>query len=252
MYDMFLYAYKMKSAGAKLLQTYLDVSQVAHQGSNIKGRSDRVIVNWGSGELPGELLKCRVLNHPELIYNVINKLTFYRLTEDACRIPEWTTRKATAKAWLNEGITVLARTKLEGSRGEGIIILAPDILDIPDAPCYTKYIPKTAEYRIHVANDRAIGQEQKIRDPNVNVTEWKIRNRENGFILVPLVYSVPPEDVITQALKAMDRSGLDYGAVDVAYVQGTNKAYTLEINTAPWLEDYSTKWYGDAIKELAT
>jgi D-alanine-D-alanine ligase-like ATP-grasp enzyme len=56
-------------------------------------------------------------------------------------------------------------------------------------------------------------------------------------------------DVIRNAIRAVELAGLDFGAADVI-VDGTGKAYTLEVNTAPWLSPYYAKQIGLALKYM--
>jgi D-alanine-D-alanine ligase-like ATP-grasp enzyme len=43
--------------------------------------------------------------------------------------------------------------------------------------------------------------------------------------------------------------GLDFGGVDIAWVEKGNKPYVLEVNTAPGLTDMTGDWYAKAFKD---
>ena len=57
------------------------------------------------------------------------------------------------------------------------------------------------------------------------------------------------DHVRAQSVAAVRSLGLDFGAVDV--VERQNKAYVLEVNTAPGLVGTTLEKYVDAIREYA-
>jgi len=67
-----------------------------------------------------------------------------------------------------------------------------------------------------------------------------IRNHNNGWAFVENSVSFPSaeskEEVCREAIAAVDCCGLDFGAVDVVLGKEDEKAYVLEVNTAPGLE----------------
>lgn len=254
------------SESARKLATALQCKRLRHDGTR---RIDRgVIVNWGcGGQLPERMGTCRILNDPLAVQVASNKLAFFEAVGDGARTPEWTTNRDLAVQWREAGITVVCRLLLRASGGDGIVICEPGGIDIPHAPLYTKYVPKTHEYRVHirreVASDGAgdwagvIMVQRKVRRPGVPVENWKVRNLENGFIYQledlypPGRESDVPPDVIEQAQRAIYRgTTLHFGAVDVMWHEGRGLAYVLEINTAPGLEERTARKYAEALKQL--
>jgi D-alanine-D-alanine ligase-like ATP-grasp enzyme len=75
-----------------------------------------------------------------------------------------------------------------------------------------------------------------------------VRNLANGFVYV--FDEAPPACVKEEAIKALESTGLAFGAVDVIYNQQQDKAYVLEINTAPGLEQRTAEAYALAFKEI--
>ena len=91
--------------------------------------------------------------------------------------------------------------------------------------------------------------EQKRRrnehaDPN-----WRIRNLANGFIYAREDVR-PPECVTSVARRALDCIDLDFGAVDVIYNARQNRAYVLEVNTAPGVTGTTVDRYVDYFRNL--
>jgi hypothetical protein len=161
------------------------------------------------------------------------------------RTPEFTTDKFTASHWIAQGHTVVERHILNGNSGAGIRLVEP-ILEgqgrnenniIEKCPLYVKYVPKKQEYRIHVCGGVAVDIQRKARRKDVpdEAINWKIRNHDNGFIFARNEDGVVPPDVIEQAVNAVIALGLDFGAVDVIFSDKEQKAYVLEVNTAPGL-----------------
>ncbi len=59
-----------------------------------------------------------------------------------------------------------------------------------------------------------------------------------------------PEDVKTQAIEAIRALGLAFGAVDVIWNEKQQKAYVLEVNTAPGLCGQTLEDYANAMQNL--
>ena len=62
-----------------------------------------------------------------------------------------------------------------------------------------------------------------------------IKNLDNGWVFCRTGISLP-DDARNQAIAAVRSLGLDFGAVDVLYREREDKAFVLEVNTAPGLE----------------
>lgn len=252
-----LYAHNKFSEGAKSLSTALGIKRIKQEGSKYVGRAGKTVINWGSSNLPENVDRgARILNRPEAVSRVTDKLAFFRLAHErgAPRIPEWTTEKSKVREWLEGGRKVVCRTKLNGHSGDGIVVIEGAGVDIPNAPLYTMYVPKKEEWRIHVLRDgdelTVIDMQRKIRDPDFEgVPDWNVRSHNNGFIFARNV-DAPNPDVLEQAIKALEVTGLDFGAVDVIWNQQQGAAYVLEINTAPGLVGTTVESYANAFKKF--
>lgn len=251
-----LYSYNQNSEGSKNLADALGVRRIAHRNSKFIGGRGKVILNWGATELPEEVSKCTIINPSENVSMAVNKVDCFQVFRDeGVSHPEWTTSPALALQWLEDGQMVFARTQLRSHSGRGIVIMDPDHPDNWNtrAPLYVKYIKKQHEYRIHVFNGQVIDTQRKgLREelrgqPDVN---FKIRNLANGFIYVRNDGHVVPDVVRGCAIAAVGSLGLTFGAADVIYNQRDNRAYALEVNTAPGLTGTTIESYATAFRRL--
>lgn len=240
--------YKIFSDGASKLRDALE--EVTGRKVWITNKTawnrPHTIINWGHG---GEFLRARhkVLNIPTLVSLCINKLT--TLTTLVGLVPEFTTSKAQAERWTNEGHKVYCRTTITGSEGRGIVVAsAPN--EVVRAPLYTKRFKHTREYRVHVFDREVIQVVQKKKrngtDPNPLVRsndDWVFaRNLDKALD------SQEVQKVKEIAISGAARLGILFGAFDILYSVKQDKAVILECNTAPGLDKTSAKCYAEAFK----
>lgn len=246
---MFIYSWNFFSHSARHLSEALKAKRITHEKSRFKGSPKKVVINWGSSELPPEVGKCKVLNPPKIVKTMTDKLSFFKSMDQTCRLPPFTDDPNQAKQWLKEGYDVCARTILNSHSARGLVLLHPNDRFV-SAPLYTRYVPKLHEYRVHCVGDEVVDVQRKAArsefDGEVN---WQIRNLDNGFIYAREGVK-PAKDVLFQASKCFLKSGLDFGAVDVIYNQEGRHAYVLEINTAPGLEGQTIENYAQAINAI--
>lgn len=252
-----IYSHNEHSEGAAALAAALGVRRIRHENSRYVGNPRKTVINWGSaGELPNNVRGSNILNQPARVAATANKLRFFQLLEETdARVPDWTTDRAEAMRWMNEGgHKVVGRQVLNGHGGEGIIMFTPNgnsPIDFNRLPLYTVYVPKRAEYRVHFAFGNVIDIQKKIRDPNREPLDWHVRNHENGFIFVRNgVEENMPVDVLIQAQHVIQRCSLDFGAIDIIYNESRDQAYVLEVNSAPGLTGQTVQSYADAFRHL--
>lgn len=233
-----IFPYKVGSNSASQLAQALGCKQIKHEGSGFNKWNDPKywIINWGSSRCPSGH---SVLNPSINTIRAGNKLQFFDLVKDYCRIPDYTTDKEVAKTWFDKSKMVVGRQTLTGHSGQGIVIYeSPEA--IQDCPLYVRYIPKDAEYRLHFIAGKQepffIQRKAKKKDfegePN-----RRVRNLSNGYVYVhePENVGEVPQDVITQCVAAFNHSHLDFTAIDCIFNRSSNKAYVLEANSAPGL-----------------
>lgn len=247
-----LYTHQRVSNGAANLGRALNVKRIKHQGSRFRGNSRTVVINWGAATLPANARTGRVINSPEHVAGMQNKLTaFQTFQQGGVSIPEFTHNREVARTWAGERNTaVVCRTLLRGSAGNGIVI-ANTPAEVVHAPLYTKYVKKQDEYRVHILGGEIIDTQKKAkrRDVNNDDVNYQVRTHDNGFIYMRDGV-VPPDAVLSQALQAVNASGLDFGAVDVIWNDRHQTAYVLEINTAPGMEGTTVDNYARAFRSF--
>lgn len=244
---IYIYPYHKASKSAWDLLEALNNSDcptriIKLKGSKFNWNSGKKVINWGNGNPPPG--PC--LNRYTSI--ATNKLkAFKKLQEANVSIPEFTTSLQQAQAWLTQGCRVLARTKIASSEGEGIV----DLQTAPNtsAPLYVKYIKKAREFRLHTFKLGGlvlpIRTQEKLRKNGEQSNI--IRNTANGYVFCNPVSTVPTQ-VIEQGIRAISALELDFGAVDIIWNNHQQRAYVLEVNTAPGIEGSTITAYANAIK----
>lgn len=247
-----IYSYKNESDSSKVLSEAVNMKRISHNKSKFVGSKDKVVINWGSSQLPEEVRKCMILNEPEYVEIACNKLKFFEAMEGKVNIPEYTTDSEEALDWVNNGITIVGRNILTGNSGKGIVLI-DDEKNLLQNPCklYVKYIPKKDEYRVHVINGEVVGVRRKALKSGLDkgIVNWKIRNLDNGFIFQMNDFTPEPE-VLEESVKVFSALPLDFGAVDVIYNKYRKKAYVLEVNTAPGLEGSTISTYSENLLKM--
>lgn len=251
-----VFPYRQGSNSAKALAEALGIKQLKLEGSKFKGGADKIVVNWGSSNTTQEVEKCKVINNPAAVKIASDKLEFFKAMDGKVSIPPFTTDKAKAEEWVRAGKTVVVRETLKGSGGDGIVLL-DSIVRFEDynharAKLYTQYVPKKSEWRIHVADNEVKDVQRKAlaSHMNPNNADFRIRNHNFGFNFVRGDNNTCPGSVKAEALKSVAILGLDFGAVDVIFNEHRDKAYVLEINTAPGLEGQTVDTYKESIYGL--
>lgn len=257
----FIYTWNTDSIGVKLLKKALGIRALKRENSKYFPSPNHTIINWGCSEMPQSFSITRIINKPEIVAIASNKLSFFehmsREGVDNPRLPEFTTSKQEAIKLVNAGHTVLARTLLRASSGDGIYFLNSTTLnDWINAGLYVVYKKKKEEFRVHFVLGQQVDVQKKalrVNDPHGNpidrsAVDTRIRNRSNGYIFARNDIVVPP-DVITQATKAYKASGLDFCSIDVIWNEHEQKAYVLEANTASGMEGTTVDNYSRAFQE---
>lgn len=242
--------YKQGSRSARALADALGGRVLRLEGSRFVPRGRDTIINWGNTRTG---IDChRLFNFGPSVVNASNKLNFFNLISNTNPdiIPQfWTNRNEIP----HNCYPVVCRTVLAGHSGAGIVIAeAPD--QLVDAPLYVKYIPKQHEYRIHVGKKpdgelTIISTQRKARREGFENPNWRVRNHNNGFVFVRGNVN-PTQSVLDNAKLALAATGLDFGAVDVIWNERQQRAYVLEINTAPGLEGQTITDYVSFFREF--
>lgn len=247
--------YRQASKSAKTLAEELGGKVVRLQNSSYLPRASDFIVNWGNSkhvdystdlETPvvNDCMRC------ELEY-AHNKLNFFQTFSGSSPLPPFWTNKEDIP---DDQFPIVCRTKLTGHSGAGIVI-ASDRDNLVNCQLYVKYIPKKEEYRVHLGLRKSgpIYIQRKARRLSCSDPNWQVRNHSNGFVYV----QASQDDknlaaVVEAAQEVFSALRLDFGAVDVIYNEYLERAYVLEINTAPGLEGTTGKKYAEYFRSFYT
>lgn len=252
--------YSQGSRSAKSLATALGGRVLKLEGSTFKPKMDDVVINWGNiSHFPvlddTGMFSHTFVNAQTAIKAASNKKLFFQvMTEKGLSdiIPRFWLKKEDIP---DDAYPIVCRTVLAGHSGDGIVIAnSPD--ELVAAALYVQYVKKQEEYRVHVGKTSSddlqiIAVQRKARrletpDSEVN---WQVRNHKNGFVFVRQNVS-PPESVLEVSRKALGATWLDFGAVDVIFNEKMQRAFVLEINTAPGLEGQTVEDYAGFFKSI--
>ena len=160
--------------------------------------------------------------------------------------PEFTIDIAVARKWVNEGSDVFGRDK-DHQKGRDIVDQGSPSWAKKDF--WSKVIPVTKEYRLHIFDDQHIQQGLKCFDQNATKQRTDglaIRNTETGWRIYDHSFK-PLEKAIKLAKQAVQVLGYLWGAVDLLEDANGN-CYVLEVNTVPGMDNTTANAYANAIK----
>lgn len=253
-----IYAYKNTSESAKTLRDSLSTKLISHNNSNYKGNEDKIVINWGASQMPEEVTKSKIINHPSAVAICSDKTKFFEHVKGTVNTPPYSKDPEEIFSWFQQGHTVVLRSLVSGHSGAGISIAEPGVFE--DFQVFkgfwkqgykfaTIYVPKKEEYRVHVVDGKVIGVRRKVAKKDTHIRNWKVRSHKNGFVFQKNDIDPDPK-VLEQAVISVKAVGLDFGAVDVVWNAFREQAYVLEINTAPGLEGSTVEDYSKALIEL--
>ena len=257
-----IYPYRMRSNSASVLCNSIKAHGTpclkVYEDGNYRPRETDLIINWGNPRDPSWGYFETFLNLPESVYCASNKRTTALAFEAAGVVqPAFTLNSAEAMMWVSLGKRVLGRKLLNSRGGKGIVEFSladnPALLpeDFENISLFVKYVPKIAEYRVHVFDDKVIDVQRKRRSREAlenGEINPRIRNHDNGWVFTR--ENVTINDNIREcAIGAVSALGLDFGAVDII-VSRNGTVYVLEVNTAPGIENTTVTSYTNAILSI--
>ncbi len=183
---------------------------------------DYTLIRWGDAGAV-RYKPSRLLNSKQGVANASNKFRSLEMMYNAgVNVPPHSTNKRDLNG------TILGRR----NRHRG----GTDIDVNGTGDFYTRYLPATNEYRVHVFNSRIIGvQEKVLQDGFTDNNDVKIRNHDMGYRFVLRNIDNTNATLKSISRNAVESLGLDFGAVDVI-LGDDGSYYVLEVNTAPGLE----------------
>jgi hypothetical protein len=269
--DLIIFCDRASNAASNLARRLGCRRLYASADRRLRSTSGSLVVNYGTGHNPNFSLgtKSIFLNPPEAVSRAVSKRVSYdKFRENSVPTLDYTRDRSVADAWRREGHGILCRR--DGlSGGAGIVYAPKGSESIPSAEFYTRYFPKTHEYRAHVFRGRLIDLTQKrlqngaSKSEDDDPTKKIVRSLENGWVHTHQGLDLPSgrKDRLGQAaISACTALGLDFGAVDILlYVpstgprKGTDVLAVCEVNTAPGLVNEATlNAYTQAIQSTYT
>jgi len=139
----------------------------------------------------------------------------------------------------------------KGSQGNGITKFRPNSPNWNNpkfkSDFFVEYIDIEKEFRVHVIKGLPICEFNK----DFNDCPQFIHSGQFGAKLMFGAIDHPQRmDIINASVVALDRVGLDFGAVDICSERGTGKWYILEINSAPCLAHEIGYLYAENLSNL--
>lgn len=254
-----VYVYRTHATpGGRAIASELGARITRRRDSRFRADSAAAIINWGSTNAPD---LPTVINSSRSVLTAVDKELLRGLLSatEGVRVPKRLDLMQ-AQQKLLDGKRIVARSLLRASGGRGMAVVhpgehIPERVDGVPVKAYYEYIPKSKEYRVHCASGYGIFHIQQKRrrqtvDGGGDVYDNEIRNAGNGWVYCHNEIQEIPSEVLHQGWAGFEASGLDFGAVDVIYMQRRNRAWVLEINTAPGLEGATVQKYGEMLRFL--
>lgn len=188
--------------------------------------------------------RVKVFNVTPQTLNKVQQYAAFNASQVSC--PKHTT---TVESLGELGRVIFARTLINSTGGKGIVEFEYRPGETPPrAPLYTEYIPKKAEYRVHVFNGQVIDiqQKKKKREFNQDNRDTRVRNLANGYVYTREGIVAPP-DLADLAIAAVRAVGYSYGAVDAIFNERRGSCFVLEVNSRPGLMGTTIDKYTNAL-----
>lgn len=166
--------------------------------------------------------------------------------------PDFTTDVHVALGWFRDDPTcvVLGRRQYH-TQGRDIILLPAEahirmVQRWMKCDWWSKFVPSTEEWRIHVFHDRTIARGKKVWMASTPEGPHPLRARRLGY---HMVHNVPPPSGIRPAARAAVASlNRLYGAVDILIT--SDGPVVLEVNSLPAMDNYTRAAYTRAIRRF--
>lgn len=268
---VYIRPYHPASKACKSIKEALGAVQHKIDGtSRYASKKGDVVINYGNTEPLGpQYDNAVVLNYPDAVAKAVDKAKYHselgyidQYMVPTLLVQEWGLEDLDSVirtvgmdyGWKLDDCPVIARTLTKASQGRGTYYF-DSIHDIPEdlmiegrkVKLVSKYIKKSREFRVHVMGNRIIDAVEKRRNLDIPKEEvnWKIRNHQNGWVFCRDGLEVP-EIVQDAARTIVQHLGLFFGAADVIYNEHHDRAYVVEVNTAPGVEGSTVDRYSDA------
>ncbi len=217
-----------------------------HRFNNEPDPDSRVIIRWGC--------TASTDTNPDIIYNRADKI---RLVSNKKRCREYLYERGIPTP---EPVGTICATDFPivvrpafHQKGKDFLLFNNltellrnrDKVTSMENPYYSKFYPKTTEYRVHVAHGKVLIVQQKVQTSDTNGENW---SHDNGYTFEVVPWKQYRKDIVSLAVKTIEVLGMDFGAVDIMADPLNSRlpiAVVCEVNTSPRLEGYTAERYAE-------
>lgn len=230
------------------------LQDVDHFVQCLEDSSDKVVIRWGcTANIPNRReLGVTIINKAKGIHKVADKLGFRAILNEAqlCPITYFDHVDFLENPNFNFPYPYIVRGS-NHSQGRNLDLcrtyyeVVEACAKYPEGYYINQFINKVAEYRVFCFEGRIIAVTEKHPEDKSAIA-W---NEAQGGAIENVRWGDWPLQVCSVALESFALSGLDFGGVDVI-VDKNDKAYVLEINSAPSSSPYRQKCFAKAIDHM--
>ena len=204
-------------------------------GTDLNERVD-YLIRWGSTKSIQYRPNVRTINKRDALSpNKYEQLVKLSRIQRCSFVPSFHTDWSVLANWPMLG----RRLNHHGGTDIKLYMQPRDIELYGESDFYVRWLPKYAEYRVHVCNRRIIKVSQKVYDQSLGAYDPLVWNYRNGHSFSHIGPSNPDyARLIGNGLAAVQGLGLDFGAVDI--IKDQYGLWVLEVNTAPGITTDST------------
>jgi len=206
----------------------------------IRTSHDDIVVNWGIHKPIPTVRECRILNEHLISSKYQQALRF---VESGLRIPATALDTYNIRS-VGPGENQVLSKPVHGHGGSGISMVSSNSR-AREGYFYQKYIPKIAEFRVHVCGKHGVSWIRKKPEDESAIT-WN----SNHAVQHTFKNHIVRKALENLAVDACAALSYDFGAVDII-MDKYGTLYLLEVNSAPALTvDERVNAYVDYFREL--
>lgn len=213
-------------------------------GSTYHYQQGDIIINWGVYGQRGYPI---AVNQHDAVKACCSKQRSYQaFNNNGVRTVFSTKTRDLAQQWLLQGYNVYSRASDYGCQGSGIMVNKAYSQELRMGEFYTRGFSIHREFRIYVWRDQVLGTYEK-KDGTGGTLDHDIRASDDWLYCRDHLADYPNE-LLLQAIGAVQAIGLDFAGVDIA-LDSMDNVCVFECNSAPWLSPSITTKLAQKIRE---